>query len=211
MNSDQFLHRCPTLWHVGPAGSWEGIRRLGFRTAEQLINGAEHLDDDERRWLLTQPRRTAVRLTVDGSVVALRDQEPLLRRKDPESLMGDGLSVSDWINILNKRVYLFTDRTAMDKVLSKYIELEGAQEVITFSPRKLLDRCRPRIELSAQNAGAIARTSGAQKHLDTFLPVGQFPDRRPAEVTVLDGIDDLSVVAFVERHERTGAKTTLAR
>jgi hypothetical protein len=99
----------------------------------------------------------------------------------------------------------------MDKVLRKYIELDGTQEVITFSPRKLFDLYSRRIELSARNAGAMARTSEAQKHVHTFLPVRRFPDKRPVEVTVVDGIDDLSVVVFVERHHLGGEKTTLAR
>ena len=30
MTFDEFLQRCPTLWHVGPVGSWEGIKRRGF-------------------------------------------------------------------------------------------------------------------------------------------------------------------------------------
>ena len=175
VSPDQFLQRCPTLWHVGPIGSWEGIKRLGFRTAEQLIRSAD-LEEQERTALLSEPRAHKVTLRVDGHTVVLRDQETLLRRKDPATLMGHGLSVSDWIQILNKRVYLFNDRTSMDKVLSKYIRLDGAQEVITFSPRKLLDTCRYRIELSSQNTGAIARIAGPQKQLDTFLPVGQFPD-----------------------------------
>jgi hypothetical protein len=187
------------------------MKRLGLRTSEQLINAADNVDDDERTRLLTQPRPTKETLIVDGMTVVLRDQEPLLRRRDVGSLMGDGLSVSDWVRILNRRVYLFTDRAAMDKVLNKYIELDGAQEVITFSPRQLFDLYRPRIELSAQNAGAIARTSGTQKRVETFLPVARFPDKRPAEVTVVDGIDDLSVVVFVERHQSGGERTLLAR
>ena len=79
MKPEQFLRRCPTLWHVGPAGSWEGIKRVGLRTAEQLINRAAALDDDERSRLLTQPRRTRVTFTVEGSSVSLRDQEPRRR------------------------------------------------------------------------------------------------------------------------------------
>lgn len=209
MNPEQFLHRCQTLWHIGPIGSWEGIQRYGFRTAQQLIERAE-LGDDERGALMAEPRPAKVVLTIGDTTATLRDQEPLMRRKDITALLGNGMTVADWVATLNKRVYMFCDRTAMDKILLKYLELEGAQEVITFSPRKLFDVCRHRIELSAQNTGAIARMAGVQKNLDTFVSVGQFRDKKPAEVTVVDGIDDLSVVAFVDRHYGDGKKEKLA-
>ena len=143
-------------------------------------------------------------MTVGGDNVVLRDQGPLFARKDLASILGDGLTVADWVQTLNRRVYLFTDESKMRTLLDKYLGVDGAQEVVTFSPRRVLDICRSRIELSAQNTGAIARTSGTQKQRDTFVSIGLFPDNRPAEITVVDGMDDLSAVAFVERHHRDG-------
>ena len=212
MTPEQFLHRCPTIWHVGPAGAWDGIRRLGFRTADQLIAAAD-IEDSLRSQLRVEPRRTSIEMRVEGRTVTLRDQAPLFKRKDFASLMGDGMTVGDWIEILNRRVYLFSDRAAMEKILTKYVNLEGAQDVITFSPRTLLEVCRHRIELSAQKTGAIARVAGIQKRRDTFLSVGQFPDKRPAEITVLDGltVEELGVVAFAERVHADGSRTKLER
>jgi hypothetical protein len=69
----------------------------------------------------------------------------------------------------------------------------------------------PRIELAAQNTGAIARKAGPQKGLDTFMPLARFPDRKPAEVTVVDGLDDLSVVVRAERHRANGDRDVLPR
>ena len=197
------------LCHVGPISAWEGIRRLGFRTASQLIADAD-LDDEDRSRLLTQPRRDSCRLIVHDMEVVLRDQGPLFARRDLASIMGDGMSVTDWIQILNKRVYLFAHPAALNKVLDKYVDRDGGQEVITFDRRRLLEIYRNRIELSAQNTGAVARVIGPQKHRDTFKSIGAFPDRVPSEITVVDGIDDLSVVLSVERHLLGGSKTRLA-
>jgi hypothetical protein len=211
VNQAQFLKRCPAVWHVGPVGSWEGIKLFGFRTAEQLINRAEGLSDEEREALLTQPRAEKVKLMIEGHEVVLRDQEALTRRKEVDPAAVDGLLVADWIRALNKRVYCYTDPIAMKKAVDKYIALEGGQEVITFSPLRLYDLHRHQLELSSQNTGAIARTAGVQKHLKTFQPVGLFPDKRPAELTVLDGIDDLATVAFAERYDNEGNRAKLPR
>jgi len=208
---DEFLQRCPTLWHVGPVGSWEGIKKRGFRTAEQLIGMAD-LEASNRTELLTEPRADTVTLSVEGDTVTLRDQQSLLKRKDPGSPMGDGISVADWVQILNRRVYLFTDEVAMRKFLAKSVERDGAQEVITFSPRRLVEACRPQIELSVRNSGSVARTAGPQTQRNTFVSIALFPgSKRPSEITVVDGIDDLSVVAFVETRHRDGTKVAVPR
>ena len=93
MTPEQFTRRCRSLWHVGPAGSWERIRVQGFRTAEQLIRAAD-LDDATRAGLLREPRRTAVTLRVDGHDVVVRDQGRLFGRKDLTTILGDGLTVA---------------------------------------------------------------------------------------------------------------------
>jgi hypothetical protein len=207
---DGFLSRCPSLWHVGPPGAWDQIAANGFRTAEQLILRAD-LDQSTRAGLLNEPRRDSVRLVVDGEAVVLRDQGPLFARNDLASILDDGLSVADWVQILNRRVYLFADKVAMNKVLDKYVERDGAQDVITISPWRLLQAAGARLQLAQYNAGAIPRLTGPQRGRDTFTQISRFPDRKPAEVTILDGLDDLSVVARAERHHSDGRREQLAR
>jgi hypothetical protein len=210
MTPEQFTSRCRSLWHIGPAGSWSRISELGFRTAEQLIRAAD-LDEEARARLLAEPRRAAVTLRVDGGEVVLRDQGRLFGRADLTTVLGDGLTVADWVGLLNRRVYFFTDGSAMRTLRDKYVQLDGAQDVLTLSPLRLLQAARSQLELSAQNTGAIARVKGPQKGRDTFLSLVRFPDRKPAEVTVVDGLDDLSVVVSAERHHRDGTIERLPR
>jgi hypothetical protein len=208
MTPEQFLNRCKVICHVGPAGVWEQITNHGFRTAEQLIVEAD-LTDEERQHLLSTPRRESVRLHVRGEDVILRDQGPLFARKDLKSILDAGLGVDDWIHLLNQRVYFFTDQTAMQKFLDKYVQLDGTQDVVWLSPLKLLQTEGLRLELSSQNTGAIPRRGGPQKTTDTFVPLFRFPDRRPAEVTALGGFDDLSPVFRAERYFRDGRRSLL--
>jgi hypothetical protein len=207
---EQFTTRCRAIWHVAPSGAWETINVHGLRTAGQLIAAAD-LDAATRERLQTTPRRESERLRVDGREIALRDQGRLFTRKDLSTVLADGIDVADWIRLLNRRVYLFTDRAAKDTLLEKYVERDGAQDVLTFSPTRLLAYAGQRLELADQNTGAIARRPGPQKHFDTFLPVSRFPDKKPKEVTVVDGIDDLTVVVRAERYHRGGQREVLER
>jgi hypothetical protein len=205
---DQFLHHCKRICHVGPAGAWERIKRHGFHTAEQLIQAAT-LDPETQAELLSTPRRESVHLWVDGEEIVLRDQAPLLARKDLSSVLGDGIDTAAWIQMLNRRVYFFTDEVPMRKLLNKYVERDGAQDVIWLSPLRLFRAADGRIELAGQNAGAIAHRSGPQKTLKTFLPIARFPDRRPIEVTVVDGLEDASAVVRAERFLADGSRVDL--
>jgi hypothetical protein len=205
---DQFLDRCKRICHVGPEGSWSRIATHGFRTAEQLIQKAT-LDDARRTELLTMPRAESVRLEVDGDEVVLRDQEPLFARKDLDAVLGDGLDIDSWVQLLNRRVYFYTDEVPMKKLLDKYVERDGAQEVIWLSPLRLLRAAGGRLELAAQNTGAVARRGGTQKTLDTFVPLARFPDRKPNEVTVVDGLDEIEAVVRVERFLADGTRIAL--
>jgi hypothetical protein len=209
MTPEQFLNRCKTICHVGPAGVWEQISHYGFRTAEQLILEAD-LTDEERHRLLSEPRREAIRLHVRGQDVTLRDQGPLFPRKDLQSVLDSALDVSDWIQLLNQRVYFFTDQTSMQKLLDKYVQMDGAQDVVWLSPLKLLETEGLRLELASRNTGAIARQSDPQKTVETFVPLFRFPDRKPAELTVLGGFDDLTPVFRAERCFPDGRRVLLS-
>jgi hypothetical protein len=208
VRQEQFLNRCKVICHVGPTGAWEQIASHGFRTAEQLILDAD-LDDEERQHLLSTPRQESVRLSVRGEDVILRDQEPLYSRKDLKPVLDGGLDMSDWIRLLNQRVYFFADEVPYKKFLDKYVERDGSQDVIWLSPLKVLAVEDIQLELTTKATGTIARRTGPQKTADTFVPLFRFPDKRPAEVTVLDGLSDLTAVVRAERHFQDGRRELL--
>ena len=97
----------------------------------------------------------------------------------------------------------------MRKLLDKYLQIDGGQDVIWLSPLKFMEAAGLRLELTSQNTGAIARQRGAQKAADTFAPLWRFTDRKPTEATILGGLDDLSPVFRAERHFRDGRRQLL--
>jgi hypothetical protein len=127
------------------------------------------------------------------------------KRRDPASYMGDEDAVNTWVSMLDSRVYLFANRIPMDKLLAKQLARDnGAQDILIISTQRLLDAVRPSIELSSQNSSAVARVPSAEKLAEMFLPLSRFPDKRPAEVTVLDGFDAKGIVIRAERHYADG-------
>ena len=89
------------------------------------------LTDEERQLLLSTPRQDSVHLRVGGEDVILRDQAPLSARKDVKSPPEGGVDIGDWIHQLNQRVYFFTDQGSMEKLLEKYVQMDGTQEVVS--------------------------------------------------------------------------------
>lgn len=205
---DQFLERCKSLRHIAPAGTWEQIVQHGLRTADQLIRNAD-LDDDQRAKLLDSPRLEPVRLTVDGAEVVLRDQTGLIARKGPAA--GDEPISPESVHRLNRRLYLFTATESMNKMIDRYLKADGSVDVITLSPMRVVNAARPRIEIPAANTGEAARRSGSLGGRTTFVPLGLFPNKAPAEVTIIDGLDDIAVIVHAERYRADGTKETLAR
>jgi hypothetical protein len=189
MTPDQFKKWCPGLWHVAPGGTWEIIREEGFKTAAQLQAVSVPAGDGEADTVVVE--------TTQGSYVR--------KHRDPAAYMGDEEAVNTWVSMLDSRVYLFANRVPMDKLLAKQLARDnGAQDILIISTQRLLDAVRPSIELSSQNSSAVARVPSAEKLAEMFLPLSRFPDKRPAEVTVLDGFDAKGIVIRAERHYADG-------
>jgi hypothetical protein len=189
MTPDQFKKWCPGLWHVAPGGTWEIIREEGFKTAAQLQSVSVPAGDGEADTVVVE--------TTQGSYVR--------KRRDPAAYMGDEEAVNTWVSMLDSRVYLFANRIPMDKLLAKQLTRDnGAQDILIISTQRLLDAMRPSIELSSQNSSAVARVPSAEKCAEMFLPLSRFPDKRPAEVTVVGGFDAKGIVIRAERHYADG-------
>ncbi len=211
MTPAEFVKLCPTLWHVAAPGAWDRIRQHGFLTASQIIERST-LSADERQRLVSTPRRTSIELDVEGTPFVLRDQGPLLKKKDLDSILEEGMTTADWLRLLDDRVYFFAQRTHMEKLRDKYALLNDSVEVITLSPLGLVKAAGDLLELANQNTGAVARTKERYKTRDTFKPLSLFPARRPNEVTVRGGLppSSLNAVLTVVRWHSDGRSERLA-
>jgi len=133
----------------------------------------------------------------------LRDQGRLFGRTDLSSILADDFSVADWVGLLNRRVYVFADRSALQKLLDKYVRRDGSQEVLTLSLRDSFGRLgrgssslgTTPAPFGARRASRSGRTCSCHSHA---------PDSEPAEVTVVDGLADVGVVVYAHRYFADG-------
>jgi hypothetical protein len=187
--------------HVAHPAALDRLRTQGLRTAEQLIDDS-NVPDARKSALSTTIRWTPVELPIGDSNAMLRDQARLRSERALEARLGPGLTVADWVALLNQRVYLFTTTAERDRLLSKYVELDGGQLVLGLSTRRLLDVAGDRVELAAQNTGAIPRTKSRTKTREVFQRWRSFPSaKRPAEFTIVDGLSADELAATVLRVE----------
>jgi hypothetical protein len=185
------------LFHAAAYGAWDSIAEHGLRTAA-------HLAADDSK-VLTQVRSAAVDVSKpDGLVASIRDQQPMARARIAEHL--DGITLQDWLAILNDRVFLFARQKDLTTLLGRYGS-EG-QDVLTFDTARLIAAVRSSVEVATvESAEPVAWQNCPCRGRDTFAPLAGFrsPVSDIAEVTVLGGIDDVPrLVRRVVRHHGRG-------
>lgn len=128
--------------HCTHADNLTAIREVGLRPASYWIDQAINLDERKREALRAGVRPEAVTaIHPGGQRVWLRDQEPMVRRNLTRVLVS-GITETDFIAALNRRVYLFPSRVAAQGLIDKY-RRAGSQVVLSFAVRSLLEEAGP--------------------------------------------------------------------
>lgn len=102
----------------------------------------------------------------------LRDQ--LLTRRDPAPYL-DGVTVEEWWELVNGRVYFFSQERPLKRLLASYAERGYGQEVIKFRTEALLAPVAASVEVTTVNAGVFPRQAGPCRGRMTFIPLSDFP------------------------------------
>lgn len=203
-----FTRLYPESFHMTADGTWPSIRRNGLLSAEAVVD-RWNVSPQDRAGLLSKRRDESHVLTHKtlGTAV-LRDQLPIHEPSLAEVL--DDMSVSQWYEQLNSRVFLFPHRSRMLELLSARSYKKDVHTVITIDTAALVDAYEADIELCAINSGFARPHSKARRGSKTFQSIAEFrhPPRvdahptRPhvAEITLAYAIRDVS--RFVIRVER---------
>src|SRR5438045_3691733 len=96
------------LFHMAEAGSWPGIQRHGLLSTESLLDLFD-ITGEQRDALLSRRRAFLTTIThpQHGRAV-IRDQKPLSEKKLAGCLR-DGLTPSEWLRLLNGKVFFWVD------------------------------------------------------------------------------------------------------
>lgn len=210
MRADELAATYPCLYHVAEAGSWPAIRAAGLLTTAQLVTAAGP-PPDVRAAILDRPRTQSFELTHPrlGPVV-IRDQLPL--RPGILARKLTGLTVAQWLAILNDRVFFWLDQRRLNTLLNARVNRGRPHDVLTVDTASLVATWADRIALSPLNSGATLFPNAAPRGPDTFRAIADYPydtlrrQRGPAnaiaELAVIGGVPDLAkhVVRVERRH-----------
>ena len=192
----------PVLFHAAAYEAWPSIAEHGLRTAAQLA-------DEAGQPLPAGLRDRPIDLHLVHGSVRLRDQRTLARGGVEAHL--DGVSLDDWLSVLNERVFLFARQSDLTTLVNRH-RAEG-QDVVLFDTLQLLRSCGEQVEVAVINTGAPQPyATCACLGSETFVPLAIY-DGTPAgvqEVTVVGGITSVEpLVRRVVRHLPDGSTDVL--
>jgi hypothetical protein len=205
---EQLVELYPRLFHMANAGSWPAIQSEGLLTTRQLVDACDPTQA-VRDAILRQRRPRSFTLThpTQGSVV-VRDQIPL--REDNLRACLDSITVQEWLEILNDRVFFWLHPDKLSTLLGARRYRNHEHDVITVDTGRLLATHAANIRLSPVNSGATIYPSAPQRGPGTFLRIEDYPyqQRRRGrsvkdavvELAVIDGVPD--IIDHVLRVER---------
>jgi len=200
MTPEELSERHPRLLHVTLPGAWEGIRGRGLLPTSRLLDLFEITGDErERIERRRRPAAVPIRHPLHGTAV-VNDQIPMTETA-LEKCLDDGLSPSEWLALLNRRVFFWCDEEGLARLLGARANRGRALEVLVADTLSLARAHAERIELSPINSGATLRRP-ACRGLATFTPLLELPyvawsrkrggRDRILEVTVVDGVPDIA-------------------
>lgn len=200
MSPEELAKRHPRLYHVTEAGSWPSIKRHGLLSTSSLLDLFE-VKGEDRKCLETQRRPACVPLVhPDHGRVILNDNVPLVE-KALEKCLEEGLSSSDWMQILNARVFFWGTEERLQNLLNAKLNRGRKKEVLVVDALSLASAYAEKIELCAINSGVTFRKA-ARRGPSTFTPLlkhsySEWSSLRGKkdsiqEVTVLGGIPDIA-------------------
>ncbi len=169
MTPDEIAARHPKLYHLTEAGSWPTVERYGLLSTELLLK-LFNVPASDRARLLTRRRPKAVPLShpVHGQAV-INDNAPLHEGKLAVCL-DDGLTPSDWLQMLNSRVFFWTDEKRLGGLQSASGNAKRDKTVLVFDTYKLASACLASAEITPFNTGSTLRRP-VRRGLSTFAPL----------------------------------------
>lgn len=195
----------PELFHVSAAGAWPGIAEHGLLSARRLT-ALFQVRQGERAHL--EDRRAAPITLEHGGIgrAVLRDQRPLSLKK-LASCLEDGMTVDEWMTMLNDYVFFWPTRARTQRLLRTYSH--ESHDVLVVDTAAFLDRYSSVVRLSHMNTGTTSPMAHPRGR-STFRRLPEYPleERRRrygkaaavGEVVVPDAVLDVAELTLrVER------------
>lgn len=173
MTEEGLVGNYPRLFHMAHDGAWPSVRDHGLMSAEGLVDAYGVMGED-RAALLSRRRPDSVPLAAEGLPGAvLRDQKPMSDLSLSKCL-DDGLTPSQWYELLNSRSFFWLSRQRVWKLLKARAYRDAPQTVLTIDTAGLVAAHRDRIWLSPINSG-FSMLKATRRGNGTFRRIADFP------------------------------------
>ena len=169
MSPEDLAARYPCLYHVTGPSAFDGIKRHGLLPTNELLTLFE-ASESERYDIATRRRPKSVTLShPEHGRATISDNAPLSERRLAKCL-DDNLTVSDWLKILNSKVFFWADKGRLNTHLNARLNRNRERLVLVFDTLRLAQLDGPRMELSPFNTGSTAHNP-PRRGLSTFVPL----------------------------------------
>ena len=172
MTPEEITRRFPRLYHVTEPGAHETVRRYGLLSTAVLLDLFEAPAQQRSMVLHTRrPHPVALSHPAHGRAV-LNDQRPL-SMKALATCLDDGLTPSDWLGILNGKVFLWPDEKQLRRLTQARANRGRKREILVFDTARIVEEGFDRLYLSPINTGNAMRRP-ARRGLSTFAPAKDY-------------------------------------
>ncbi|KTD24241.1 MULTISPECIES: DUF7002 family protein [Legionella] len=172
MTPEELAARHPCLYHITAPGAGESIKQKGLLSTSCIldlynIQGASRVNIELHR----RPSEITLEHAQYGRIV-INDNIPLTESALAKCLEDD-LTPSDWLRLLNARVFFWASKQSLERHLNARLNCNRQREVIVVDTLSLAKAHAERMELSPINSGATLRKA-ARRGLKTFTPLLQY-------------------------------------
>jgi hypothetical protein len=196
MKIEDLIQHYPKLYHMAETGTWESINRHGLLSTSALLDLFE-IQGEQRRIIETERRARSVPIChpKHGNAV-IRDQKPMHETGLLKCLQ-DGITPSQWYQILNQKVFFWLSKERLDKLLSARAYRGRQHCVLTFKTEELLSNHSKAVTLCPINSGATLYTP-QKRGKGTFVRIKDYPfeswvEQRGIENAIVELVVDYSV------------------
>jgi hypothetical protein len=215
MSPEEFAKKHPTLYHLTNPAAVDGIMKQGLLPTTALLS-LYKVSKKERAAIQGKIRPASVTIShPELGSAQITDNIPMSEK----ALMGcldDGLTTSDWMDLLNSRVFFWPNEASALTHLAASTRRGNERSVMILDTLSLAQALHNKIEITAINSGSTIRKP-ARRGNSTFSPIDQYEYKKwqalrggrdtVKEVTVVGGvpavkqhlIECVSSAVFLER------------
>ncbi len=185
-------------------GSWPNVYKYGLLSTSALLD-LYKIKGEERRKIESLHRPECINIRKDGLPTSVvRDQKPM-SDKALKKVLQDALTPTDWYEILNSKVFFWSSKAKVIKLLNARAYRNRPHDVVSVNTAKLVAQYENQIVLCPYNSGSTIMKP-VKRGRDLFQPIKDYDFQRwkqkrgraqaVTEVCVEGGVKNISDIVI---------------